>query len=120
MISNGGSTTGYQALATGTPVVGIASNLDQYLAMQAIERAGAGVLVKARQASAAIVAEAVNQVLNNPCYERSAREIANNFANYPAAELFPTFVRRVVEHSNASDTSPLTLSGVERKAGAFK
>lgn len=125
VISNGGSTTGYQALAAGTPVVGIASNLDQYLAMQAIERAGAGVLVKARQASAPIVAEAVNQVLNNPCYERSAREIANNFAKYPAAELFPTFVRRVVEHANAGDTSPLTLSspgktGVERKAGAFK
>ncbi|HEY6725956.1 MAG TPA: glycosyltransferase [Polyangiaceae bacterium] len=125
VISNGGSTTGYQALASGTPVVGIASNLDQYLAMQAIERVGAGVCVKARRASAAAVLEAVNQVLNNPAYERSARGIANNFANYPAGELFPTFVRRAVDHASTSNTSPLTVSSprktaVERKAGAFK
>jgi len=125
VLSNGGSTTGYQALAAGTPVVGLPANLDQYLAMQAIERAGAGVLVKARRATADSVADAVNQVLNNPTYERSAWEIANNFAKYPAGELFPMFVRRVVEQANVSDTSPLTVSSpsnteVERKAGALK
>lgn len=125
VISNGGSTTGYQALAAGTPVVGIASNLDQYLAMQAIERAGAGVLVKARRATPTNVADAVNQVLNNPSYERSAREIANNFANHPAAERFQAFVRRAVESENVSDTPPLTVSstrksGNGRKAGALK
>ncbi|HEX2658646.1 MAG TPA: nucleotide disphospho-sugar-binding domain-containing protein, partial [Polyangia bacterium] len=47
VISNGGSTTGYQALSQGRPVLGIASNLDQYLAMTAIERAGAGLLLRA-------------------------------------------------------------------------
>ena len=36
VITNGGSSTGYQALAEGTPVLGIPSNLDQYLAMAAI------------------------------------------------------------------------------------
>src|SRR5207253_1346820 len=34
VISNGGSTTGYQALLEGKPVVGISSNLDQYLCME--------------------------------------------------------------------------------------
>ncbi|HVU52183.1 MAG TPA: glycosyl transferase family 1, partial [Polyangia bacterium] len=40
VVSNGGSTTGYQALAEGRPVLGVPFNLDQYLATQAIERFG--------------------------------------------------------------------------------
>ena len=50
VISNGGSTTGYQALSRGVPVLGVPSNLDQFLATQAIARAGAGVSVNARSA----------------------------------------------------------------------
>src|SRR5690606_32296797 len=65
VISNGGSTTGYQALSQGTPVLGIASNLDQYLAMQVIERAGAGVLVKARSVSVQHLEEGVFRLLND-------------------------------------------------------
>nr|ACI04501.1 CrtX [uncultured bacterium] len=52
VISNGGSSTSYQALAEGVPVLGLASNLDQYLAMAAIEASGAGQLARARLATA--------------------------------------------------------------------
>lgn len=47
VICNGGSPTTYQALAAGKPVIGLASNLDQYLNMQAVERAGTGVTLRA-------------------------------------------------------------------------
>jgi UDP:flavonoid glycosyltransferase YjiC (YdhE family) len=47
VVSNGGSTTGYQALAEGRPILGIAANLDQHLAMTAIQDAGAGLLLRA-------------------------------------------------------------------------
>ncbi len=65
VICNGGSLTGYQALSAGTPVLGIASNLDQFLNMQAIENAGAGRTLRADRFSAASFATAVTQVLGD-------------------------------------------------------
>lgn len=63
VVSNGGSSTGYQALAEGTPVVGLPFNLDQYLSMTAIEEAGAGVLVRSGSATARGVRAAVERAL---------------------------------------------------------
>jgi UDP:flavonoid glycosyltransferase YjiC (YdhE family) len=73
VITNGGSSTGYQALFEGTPVVGLASNLDQYLAMTAIERFGAGVLVRSGTAKAGDVADAVTRTIAEPRYTERAR-----------------------------------------------
>lgn len=53
VICNGGSLTAYQALAGGAAVLGIAGNLDQFLNMQALERAGVGRLLRADRLSAA-------------------------------------------------------------------
>jgi UDP:flavonoid glycosyltransferase YjiC (YdhE family) len=39
VVCNGGASTGYQALAAGTPIVGIPSNIDQLLAASATSRA---------------------------------------------------------------------------------
>src|SRR5207302_1310294 len=61
VICNGGSSTAYQALAEGTPVVGLPFNLDQYLAMTTIEQAGAGVLVRSGTATPAQVRDAFRQ-----------------------------------------------------------
>lgn len=97
VVSNGGSTTGYQALSEGTPVLGIASNFDQYLAMQAIERRGAGILVKARSVTGEGVRSALLSILQTPDFVRRARSVAEEFTRYRAQELFPAFVERVLE-----------------------
>ena len=47
VVTNGGSSSGYQALARGRPVVGVPWNLDQLLASQAIDSTGAGSSVRA-------------------------------------------------------------------------
>jgi UDP:flavonoid glycosyltransferase YjiC (YdhE family) len=52
VICNGGSLTAYQAVAGGAPVLGIAGNLDQFLNMQALERAGVGRTLRADRLSA--------------------------------------------------------------------
>ena len=96
VVSNGGSTTSYQALSEGTPVVGIASNFDQYLAMQAIERAGAGVLIKARSISEHAVKTAIERVLGTPSYTRQALGVAEEFSRYRAGERFASFVDAVL------------------------
>ena len=47
VICNGGSLTCQQALAAGVPVIGIASNMDQFLNMGALVRSGLGVALRA-------------------------------------------------------------------------
>jgi len=102
VVTNGGSSTGYQALAQGTPVLGLPSNLDQYLAMTAIELSGAGRLVRAASATASEVRAAMEQMLNADSYRESARELALAFARWDChkvldgllSELFTTGVQR--------------------------
>ena len=106
VISNGGSTTSYQALSQGTPVLGIASNFDQYLAMQAIEGVGAGVLLKARSLDTAQVIATVRRVLDDPAYVKRARALAREFAQYPASRRFAQFVDGVVAGYHPATATP--------------
>lgn len=92
VVSNGGSATVYQALAAGTPVLGIASNMDQYLTMQAVQRAGAGLLLRAGQTHGRGVRQAVQQLLAAPGYRQAAERIAAEFATFDAASRFSAFV----------------------------
>jgi UDP:flavonoid glycosyltransferase YjiC (YdhE family) len=101
VISNGGSTTGYQALAAGTPVLGVPSNLDQCLATQAIEAAGAGLVVPARQASADRIRDAARVILGEPRFKGAAERVACEFSAYRVEETFPRFVDDVLGESRA-------------------
>ena len=92
VVCNGGSSTGYQALAEGTPVLGIAHNLDQYLCMTAIARAGAGVLARSGELTAASVRDAVTRLINTPSYRARAAALALDFTRYDSGERFRRFV----------------------------
>jgi UDP:flavonoid glycosyltransferase YjiC (YdhE family) len=92
VVSNGGSTTGYQALAAGKPVVGIAANLDQYLAMQAIAGAGAGRLVRAGAATPEAIRTAVAAVLGDANCRDAAARLAKSFSRWDARERFASIV----------------------------
>jgi UDP:flavonoid glycosyltransferase YjiC (YdhE family) len=96
VISNGGSSTGYQALAEGRPVIGIASNLDQYLSMTAIETAGAGRLLRAGTLTKAAVRGAIEEVIESPSHLRAAQGLAETFARWNAADRFRAFVDEVM------------------------
>jgi UDP:flavonoid glycosyltransferase YjiC (YdhE family) len=102
VVSNGGSTTGYQALAAGTPVVGLPANLDQHLAMQAITGAGAGRQVRAGAATAETVRAVVATVLEDPSYRRAAWRIAGSFAASNAAARFETWLEELAEEPLAA------------------
>jgi UDP:flavonoid glycosyltransferase YjiC (YdhE family) len=96
VVSNGGSTTGYQALSEGTPVVGIPSNFDQYLATQAIVAAGAGIEVKARHANATTLQSAIGRALCDEALGRGAELVAKQFATYDSGARFQAWVAEVV------------------------
>lgn len=95
-ITNGGSATGYQALAEGCPVLGVASNLDQYLTMDAIERSGAGRLLRAGGLNAEQVTHAVEHMLGDSGYKQRAAAVAADFARWDSAARFRAFVAEVV------------------------
>ncbi len=83
VVTNGGASTSYQALAEGRPVLGIPSNLDQYLCMTAIERASAGRLVRAGEATETAVRRAFNELLSSETLRGGARQIQRYFAEKP-------------------------------------
>lgn len=88
VVTNGGSSTGYQALAAGVPVLGIPSNLDQYLAMQAITRAGAGMTLRSGGLRKDDVRKAAVRLLDARPMKRAAESLAQQFAAYDSQKLF--------------------------------
>ncbi len=92
VVSNGGSTTGYQALAEGRPVLGIAANLDQYLAMTGIQDAGAGLLLRSGTLTRETLADALGRLVSEPSYTRAAGRLRDEFAKWNAPATFAAFV----------------------------
>lgn len=104
VITNGGSSSSYQALAEGTPVLGLPSNLDQFLAMQAIERQGAGVSLRASNVSVAKLTAALRELLASEAHRAGARAVQRMIHAAPAVERFATFVSRVTRNTRSSVT----------------
>jgi UDP:flavonoid glycosyltransferase YjiC (YdhE family) len=94
VISNGGASTAYQALSAGCPVVGIPYNLDQYLAMTAIEKTGAGVLLRSGTLDKPTLTNAVATLLSSGAARDSARRVSAAMARYDARSRFSEFVER--------------------------
>lgn len=75
VICNGGSPTTLQALSAGVPVIGIASNLDQYLNMGYLERAGVGSLIRSGQLASAPLSRLVESMLTDPALRERAQAV---------------------------------------------
>lgn len=99
VISNGGSTTGYQALEQGTPVLGLPSNFDQYLAAETIVRAGAGLYVRSGEATSGSVSRAVEKLLLEEQYRNSARVLSQSLERWNARRRFSDFVEATLAHT---------------------
>ncbi len=96
VISNGGSLVTYQALASGIPVIGLCSNLDQLLNMNAVERLGAGITLRSAWVSAADLQESAIAMLNNLSYARAAQKASRLVAQFDVGQHFREFVREVL------------------------
>jgi UDP:flavonoid glycosyltransferase YjiC (YdhE family) len=97
VICNGGSPTCQQALAAGVPVIGIASNLDQFLNMDTIVRAGAGEIMRADRFSGPNLATLVTRILAGTGHAAAARKIAGITARYDGGSRFAATVSSVLE-----------------------
>ncbi|MBN1932682.1 MAG: glycosyltransferase [Desulfobacterales bacterium] len=97
VICNGGSPTTYQALAAGVPVLGIPSNLDQYLNMLYLQRAGLGLLVRSGKATKQILYQTISEMLNNPSYRNSAESYRQYMKLFSPQDIFPRLVESALE-----------------------
>jgi UDP:flavonoid glycosyltransferase YjiC (YdhE family) len=92
VIHYGGSSTGYQALAAGTPVLEIPSNLDQYLASERIDERGAGLSLRSGKLTVQQVTTNLRRLLDQPTFTAAAELLAEVFKKHDAAANFRTFV----------------------------
>ncbi|KIN89260.1 nucleotide disphospho-sugar-binding domain-containing protein [Thauera sp. SWB20] len=101
VICNGGSPTTNQALGHGTPVLGVAVNMDQFLNMQAIEAFGAGLLVRGDRVSPALVARAVTRLLGEDGFARRARLLQTAHHEREGESLLADHLLRLVASRHA-------------------
>jgi UDP:flavonoid glycosyltransferase YjiC (YdhE family) len=95
VICSGGSAPAYQALAVGKPLLGLPSNLDQYLSMHYLRSAGVAQQVRSDQATAALIVGVVEKMLGEARYTRAAGALAQTFARYDAASRFMEVIQRL-------------------------
>jgi len=88
VVCNGGAPTTQQALAAGVPVLGIATNMDQVLNMQAISRIGAGIALRGDRIGEGAVGDAARRLFADPSFAAAAGEVATAFARHRPAERF--------------------------------
>ena len=98
VVCNGGSPTAYQALGQGVPVLGIPGNLDQFLNMHYLEKAGVAITLRNADLTAGRVANAVSRLLEEPAFGISARETANECARYAPQRYVPAILSCVIKN----------------------
>lgn len=96
VVCNGGSPTCQQALAHGVPVLGIASNLDQFLNMDGILRAGAGTLLRADRLSVKQVCDAIQSLIAHSAARMAAQRVARTFDTYDHASRFEALIDQML------------------------
>jgi UDP:flavonoid glycosyltransferase YjiC (YdhE family) len=106
VICNGGSATVYQAFAAGVPVLGIPSNLDQYLMMDYVRRWGAGDYLRAGETTMSAVRERADLILRSPMYRQQAGRLGALIRSRQSTDRFESLLARVVgaEPSSAADS----------------
>lgn len=82
VICNGGSPTSYQALIHSAPVLGIAGNLDQYLNMHYLEKAGLGLGLRGMRLAPATVTAAARRLMDDSSYRAAAQGFAQRAGRY--------------------------------------
>jgi UDP:flavonoid glycosyltransferase YjiC (YdhE family) len=95
VICNGGSLTTQQALAAGRPVIGVCGNMDQHLNMTAVERAGAGILLRSDQFRPKALCRAVIGILESRAVSGAAQGLRDTLARYPAGARFQSVLGNV-------------------------
>jgi UDP:flavonoid glycosyltransferase YjiC (YdhE family) len=99
VVCNGGAGTAYQALAEGTPIVGIPQGPDQVLAATAIRDSGAGVFLRAAKVTPAKLRAVIECVIREERFTQAAQRVAESFASFDPHARFRAVIDEVTAHN---------------------
>jgi UDP:flavonoid glycosyltransferase YjiC (YdhE family)/HAMP domain-containing protein len=88
VICNGGSPATQQALTAGVPVLGVTSNVDQGMNMEAVCRTRAGEMIAAESVTVEDIRRRVTQIFEDPSYTEAASRLSKILQRYDATERF--------------------------------
>ncbi|MDA8092980.1 MAG: glycosyltransferase [Betaproteobacteria bacterium] len=116
VICNGGSPTCYQALAAGVPVIGLPGNLDQYLNMTLLERAGVGCAVRAGKARAKSLRSTAQHLLATAQPAQRARELQSVLARLAPGEAVKRVLAEALDAGAAGSPEHMRGAGAPQQA----
>ncbi|CAH0402436.1 unnamed protein product [Chilo suppressalis] len=82
-ITHGGQLSTTEAIYFGVPVVGIPVFGDQYVNMKSAVEKGVGITVTLHDNMAGELSAAIREILNNPSYSKTAKELSSIFHDRP-------------------------------------
>lgn len=92
VICNGGSLTSYQALSAGVPVLGIATNMDQFLNMEAVTRLGAGSMLRSDRNLGSTLQQRTLELIGDAGVTRQVRALSEGLRAASARRAFETAI----------------------------
>ena len=95
VVTQGGSGGVYSALTAGTPVLAIPSNADQHLSTAVLEENGAGLGVRAEEASPKELRSAIQELLSQGSYSAIAKRWSAIFRKDQTTNRFREFLRGI-------------------------
>jgi len=102
VVCNGGAGPVYQALAEGTPIVGITCNIDQLLSAAAMRDVGVGEFLRSTATPAEIRA-AVERVMREQRFTQTAQRVAASFAGFDPHARFRAVIDEVTAHGGTAN-----------------
>lgn len=84
---NGGIPSIYQALAGSTPVIGFCSNIDQYISMHYVEKAGLGKTIRKEQCNREFIRKTINDMIMDQTLSKKLSDFNKNVTAIQTSEL---------------------------------
>ncbi|WP_026476570.1 glycosyltransferase [Alkaliphilus transvaalensis] len=88
----------YQALSKGKPVLAFTKNMDQFLAMDMVEKNGAGKLIRPCFATEDYILQNIEAMLQESSWKKNAQKIQSQIEKYNPKTLFIDVIDHVVNH----------------------
>ena len=106
VVCNGGSGAVYQALAAGTPILGIPMNLDQYLMMGYLRRSAAGDYLRAGLATSESVMHMARRMIESGSYKSRAVQLKDQMLRYRTGDRFQAGLDHILHLDQVAPFNP--------------
>ena len=97
VVNHGGNGTVYQAIAAGTPLIGIPYHIDQEINLQRVEALGMGFMISEKQCTPARLKTALLSLLEDPSYRENAQRLRASLDQYDGPVLAAAHINRFLQ-----------------------